>query len=310
MSDRKPLPTVLLCTLNSIIILTWLLTACRATPTPFVPPTTAATSPDGNAASPTASPAPTPTATPVPLALTVNGASITLAEYQASLDRLLAAQPTLSPDQARALALEEFTDQLLLAQAAAQAGFLVDDAMLQERLAQLTAEIGGETALNDWLTANGYTEELFRLELQRAIAAAWMRDQIIARVPPAAEQVRARQILLFSASEAQSVHSQLTGGVAFDLMASFYDPLGLGDLGWFPRGYLTEPAIEEAAFALPPGEFSQVLETSLGYHIIQVLEKDPERPLSPEIRLALQEKALHDWLAEQRTTSQITIWLP
>ena len=34
-------------------------------------------------------------------------------------------------------------------------------------------------------------------------------------------------------------------------------------------------SIEEAAFALQPGQFSQVIETEIGYHILYLVDRDP-----------------------------------
>ena len=83
-----------------------------------------------------------------------------------------------------------------------------------------------------------------------------------------------------------------------------------GDLGWFPRGYLPDKKLEEAAFSLQPDQFSAVIESPAGFHILQVLERDPQHPLSPDARLALQTQAVVDWLAQRRTQSQIEILLP
>ena len=67
---------------------------------------------------------------------------------------------------------------------------------------------------------------------------------------------------------------QIKGGADFSALASRYsDDAGTksrgGDLGFFRRGRM-EPAFEEVAFALKPGEVSGLVETSYGYHIIKV----------------------------------------
>jgi parvulin-like peptidyl-prolyl isomerase len=239
----------------------------------------------------------------------VNGEGITLADYQDELRRFQDANPNYSGD-AQSFVLDDLINQMLLAQGAQEAGFEVDEAMLETRLTQLIDGVGGETAFSDWLEANHYTIESFKRALSRAIASAWMRDQIASSVPQEMEQVHARQILLADMNQAIEVVAQLESGKDFATLALVYDPIAMGDLGWFPRGYLADAKLEEAAFNLQPNEVSDIIETSMGYHLIQVIERDPARPLEPDALLVLQQKAVANWLEQRKAQSKVIINLP
>ncbi|GAB4486241.1 MAG: peptidylprolyl isomerase [Anaerolineales bacterium] len=254
---------------------------------------------------------PPPTETPVPLAATVNGESITLDEFTAELERYKAAQAALAipviEEQARQIVLEDLILQVLLAQGAAEAGFTVDDSALQARIETLSAQVGGADSLQAWMQAKGYSESEFRVTLRRAIAAAWMRDKIISSVSYTAQQVHVRQILLYNEDVAKNYYEQWKAGADFDELAIRVDPVTRGDIGWFPRHYLASREVEEAAFSLPVGGVSEIIQSEAGYHIIKVLETQAERPLSPDALLTLQNRAVNDWLAQRRQQSAITI---
>lgn len=253
---------------------------------------------------------PTPSATPEPLILKVNGEGVPLAEYQAEIAQIQAAAVTLgqtmTPEEQRKRVLDELTSEALLSNAARAGGFQVDEDALQARVLEIEAQLGGPAALQDWQTRMGYSEAGFRGALRRSMEAAWQRDQILASVPDAAEQVHVRQILVLSEAAAKEVEQRLQqAGANFATLAFGYDLSTGGDLGWFPRGFLIQPAVEEAAFALQPGETSGIIQTDYGYHIIQVIAREDSRPLTSEARQVLGQKALQTWLEDQRQQAQI-----
>lgn len=276
-------------------------TAPASTPSPTAPPT--ATQPP-------------PSATPVPLAARVNGEPITRAEFDAEVQRFEAAQRELGTDLAtlnsyRAQVLETLIDLTLLAQGAERSGVELTSDELSAKVDALAAEIGGGEAMGTWLAANGYDLESFKRALRREALAAEMTARLVDGVPDTVEQVHARHILVDSREEAEALLAELEAGADFGQLAVEHS-LDLstrvdgGDLGWFPRGVLTQPAVEEAAFGLQPGARSRVIESDLGFHILEVLERG-ERPLSPDARRRLERQAVETWLRNAHADAEIEI---
>jgi parvulin-like peptidyl-prolyl isomerase len=78
-------------------------------------------------------------------------------------------------------------------------------------------------------------------------------------------------------AQAEDVLKRVRAGEDFGALAKQYstDPGSKekgGELGWFKRGMMTK-SFEDAAFALKPGETSDVVESPFGFHIIQTEEK-------------------------------------
>jgi peptidyl-prolyl cis-trans isomerase C len=262
---------------------------------------------------PTATPIPTLTPTPLPLALTVNNEGIFLSDFEIELHIFQAAMldtgEKLTPEEQNKQVIDDLVAQLLLAQAAQKTGYIVDDELYQSRLKDLATATGGQDALEKWQQQYGFTPDSFKRALIRSIAAAWQRDQILASVSKTADQVHARQILVLDEDTAKKILQQLESGVTFDLLSWRYDPQTGGDLGWFPKGYLTQPDVDKAAFELKPGQNSPIIHSSIGYHIIYIIERDPQHLLSVDAYHMLQHQALSDWLQNQRIQSKINIFI-
>ncbi len=255
---------------------------------------------------PTETPLP-PTPTPEPMAARVNGEVILLEDFDAEILRYRSALQELgkemSNEEIQQAVLTDLVDKTLLAKAAREGGHTLDAAALQQQLADLTAEVG-EAQFAEWKQTNGYSDAGLQRALKREGEAAWQRDQVLAAMPRTAEMVHTRQIQLFTEEAANEAYALLERGDNFATLASLYDPQTNGEMGWYPRGYLFHPELEQAAFALTVGEFSSVIRTDVGYHILYLVEKG-EHDLSGEALRLFQQQAIKQWLDEQRKSASV-----
>ncbi len=255
----------------------------------------------------------TPTATEAPMAARVNGEGILLSDFEQELQRYQAAasaaQIETSPEEAKQVVLDYLIDRILLVQAARENGYTPSEALVSQKIEELSQTRDGQQDLNTFLAENFYSEESFRSAIEKELAVIWMRNFIVDQVPAAVEQVHARQILVNTENEAIAIMRRLEVGTPFSELAFEVDPLTGGELGWFPRGYLFQPAVEEAAFALQSGQYSGMVETDFGYHIIEVIERDPQRELKGGALQNVQRSALETWLADRRAQSAVEIYV-
>jgi len=271
-------------------------------------------------ASPSANPtgAPPPTTTPIPLAASVNGEPITLEQFEQEVGRFERARQASGIDLAtlgtyREQVLSAMIDLKLLAQSARAQSLSPDPAGFEQRYAALVEELGGETGLNAWLQSQGMSQEQLRASLEEQVLGASMVEQIVEAVPGEVEQVHARHILVASRQEAEVLQGQLASDADFATLANQASldistrPAG-GDLGWFPAGYLRLPQLEEAAFSLEPGQVSGIVETELGYHLVQTIERGVHRTDADVLRW-LREQAVLDWLAQARAEAGIELFI-
>jgi foldase protein PrsA len=92
------------------------------------------------------------------------------------------------------------------------------------------------------------------------------------------DEVTASHILVKDEATAKDILAQLKAGAKFEDMAKQYsidttNKDNGGSLGTFGRGQMVKE-FEDAAFALKPGEISDVVKTQYGYHIIKVTAKN------------------------------------
>ena len=128
------------------------------------------------------------------------------------------------------------------------------------------------------------------------------------------ERVRASHILLNTGGkdeaavrkQAEDLLAKIKAGADFADLAKKYseDPGSKekgGDLDFFPRGQMV-PEFEQAAFALQPGQVSDLVKTQYGFHIIKVVDKQAGSTQTlDQVRAQIQQT-----LAAQAADRQIT----
>jgi len=150
-----------------------------------------------------------------------------------------------------------------------------------------------------------FEDDLYRIKLYA---------EITSEVPLTTDEVWARHILVLETEEdtANKVRQLLVNGGDWTELAIEYSidtgsGSNGGDLGWFPRGRMVTE-FEDAAFSLEVGEISQPIKSQFGYHIIQVIGHDEERPITAEEYKTQTDKFFTDWVAEIKAKSDLKIF--
>ena len=254
----------------------------------------------------------------VPLAALVNTSGrITMVALDAEVNRQLAARQSLNePPPADMVAfrhtiLDSLIQQMLIEQAAAIQNITVSNQDVDAEVQKYIQDAGSRDKWLAQVAADHMTETEYRTGLRSALLTLKMRDFVTRNIGTTADQVHARHILVADLVTAQQVAVQLNSGTNFVALAAKYSldvttKNSGGDLGWFTRGQLLQPAIENAAFTQPVNQISAPIQTDLGYDILQVVERQANRPLDPAVRARLSEQTFEIWLQTLIKAAQIT----
>ncbi len=212
-------------------------------------------------------------------------------------------------EQEKQQVLDNLIDDALVTQDAARQGVSVSDAELDTEMQNIVSSLGGQAKFEEQLKLAGQTLEEARSTQRIQMLYLKMRDQVVANLQTA-EEVHARHILVDSQATAQALLAQIQAGADFGQVArqSSQDTLTRdngGDLGWFARGTLPAKEVEDAAFTLQPGQVSGVIQSAFGYHLVQVLERDPARKLEGAELVKAQRQAMENWLNGLRAHANV-----
>jgi parvulin-like peptidyl-prolyl isomerase len=234
--------------------------------------------------------------------------------------------------------LDQLIERTLILQEARRTGRLASDAAVEDRLRQIAQAFPSPEEFDRALQQQGVSRAELRDRVRFELTVRRILDDL--RVPAPTDQearayfqahreafdeperVRVRHVLLRTEAEARVALARLRAGESFAQVAEelSQDPGTRdrgGEVGLVAPGQ-TVPEFEQVAFRLKPGELSEPVRTSFGYHIVQVTEKLPAKKATWEgvrqqvlelLRENKRREAFEAWVKELRGRAKIAVHL-
>ena len=240
--------------------------------------------------------------------------------------------------EARKMVLENLIDRELLYQQSRKKGIVVDDAQVNEQLDRLKQQYPNEQAFKESMAEDQLNEDTVKsrikmnlavqkfvdkefggnVEVSEAEAKAFYEgnpqyftqpeairvSEILIKVDPKAEAAKKQE----ARKKLEDIQKRVQKGEDFASLAKDFSQSASaaqgGDLGVVPRGRMPK-AFDDAAFSLKPGEVSGIVETDLGFQLIKVNEKTPEKV----VPFKDVEERIRQHLANQKLTQKVNEYL-
>lgn len=227
---------------------------------------------------------------------------------------------------------------------AAEHGLSVAPEEVQAEIDKIASQFPSEEAFKRAIEQAGMSEETLRKDAADSVLMREAANHYMASLPQPSsdeltvyyeqnlerytdpESIEARHIMVgvppdataetwaAKHEEAKAIHAELVAGASFDEVAERVHARSQanrgGPLGQLSRGQGLPQEFEDAAFALDAGEFSDVIKTQFGYHIISVDVHDATRTdaladIESKVREDYHEPAIASWLEQLVSTAKI-----
>jgi parvulin-like peptidyl-prolyl isomerase len=181
------------------------------------------------------------------------------------------------------------------------------------RMRLLRREIKAKIVVSDEEIGEYYNKNRQNYEGKEAVRI----KQILLLLPPQANKIMRIKVQ----DQTNNLRKRIMNGEPFELLAVKYsqgsEAKQGGDVGFIERGVII-PEVESIAFSLPVGQISEVIESSVGFHIVMVVDKrgaglKPIAAVREEIKAKIEDEKLdkryEEWITAIRKKSHIEIRL-
>jgi peptidyl-prolyl cis-trans isomerase C len=233
----------------------------------------------------------------------VNGAAITLDEFNEYAAHRI--QPGSNPTAAEANAIiNEMVSLELVVQEALKKGLDKKPDVLKTIESQRRVLLAN-AALKDYIESHPITDEQLKKEYDQRVAGA-----------AGSKELKARHILVKTEAEAKAIIAQIGKGADFAKLAkvksSDSSAKAGGDLGWFNPNQMVKP-FSDAALALKKGEYTKTpVQSQFGWHVIKLEDsRNPQVPafdqMKERVRNFMQQKMSQDFIDGLKTAGKVEI---
>ena len=248
--------------------------------------------------------------------------------------------------------LDQAIETKILLREAQLAGISLDDATVEKRLEEYRKLFDTNEEFLQELQRAGETLSDLRTRLRKQMLARKMAfdkmqefadDVVISESEVAQyyqdhmddfrhpERVRCAQIFIAAPADAsqravakarlEQLRDEVVSGTEFgELAIEYSEAPGAEDggiIGWVQRGDLVKP-LEDAAFALEPGQLGEVIETDSGFHLLTIDKKEPagqatldeaRKDIGPLIQNQVATERYEKWIDELRKRSRVRVFI-
>jgi parvulin-like peptidyl-prolyl isomerase len=233
----------------------------------------------------------------------------------------------LQPDRIRNIIemnAEQLAKQKLILNAAHKKGITVNDTQVDSLLQSQYQKVGGEDVFLNYIAKNGVTIEYVKKDIANGYIINKYMESVVVDESGISEKdlednyrqllqkdrtASVQHILLMTQGKSEQEKAEIykrmkkilerakTGEDFSQLAASYSEDPGSKDQGGlyedFERGTMVKP-FEDAAFTVPIGELSDIIETRYGYHILKVVDRKKESRSFEEMRPEIAQRLIKE----------------